>query len=56
MDNFTMPDSAFAADKASTEKELKDLRQRVSDLENIVHKLVLVLQSTFESADKVGKD
>lgn len=36
MDNYTMPDSAFKADKATTEKELSELKKRVQALEEAV--------------------
>ncbi len=33
MDSYTMPDSAFKADKVTTERELAELRKRVQALE-----------------------
>lgn len=36
MDNYTMPDSAFKADKYKTERELAELRNRVQALEEAV--------------------
>lgn len=45
MDNFTMPDSAFKADRRETEESLAKLNKRVSDLESDVKKLAeLVIQ------------
>lgn len=43
MDNFEMPDSAFKADKRETERDLSDLKKRVTNLEDKVRQLSLII-------------